>query len=326
MIPTPTPRTGLKTEKFITTVEVLNLEKLENSQNAARNWQSLLDGNLCIGENHEDISPKKFLIQNMSLFKDKGFTNIIMEHFSKEHQTSLDQYFDSQEQELPKNLKDYFEKLDKGHMGKNRSSGFNFTKIVESAKEHQIKIVCAEESHHVYKAVFQGPNRMLILNSRVKQLSEKILSENQNCKWIAFVGTAHVNTSYNIPGICEIIPNVQDLIIIDANDFRKTEMILANQKIEHEFKSYEGDLNPKKFSTSMLWVAQSEGDMKYREDLPETFLEKKSSEISSSSTRLSELFKEPSKTDFPKPKRSPESSPERPETKTLKQEESKKTK
>jgi len=54
----------------------------ENSATSlrSRTWENLLEANFFIGENHKDINPKKFLIQNMKLLADSGYSVIFMEH------------------------------------------------------------------------------------------------------------------------------------------------------------------------------------------------------------------------------------------------------
>ena len=79
-----------------------------------RNWQDLFNGNLCIGENHADIAPKRWIIENMSRLKQEGFTCLILEHFAQdEHQDMMDDFM-LKEQDMDDNLESYIKKLNQG--------------------------------------------------------------------------------------------------------------------------------------------------------------------------------------------------------------------
>lgn len=74
------------------------LVKVSNCDKRARSWENAFAGNLCIGENHDEIAAKKFLIQNMRLLKENGFDILILEHFTQDdHQQMIDNYLRSKE-------------------------------------------------------------------------------------------------------------------------------------------------------------------------------------------------------------------------------------
>ena len=56
--------------------------RLTEEEKQRRPLAELLDGNFCLGEDHEEISPKRFLIENMSTFRERGFSVLFMEHLA----------------------------------------------------------------------------------------------------------------------------------------------------------------------------------------------------------------------------------------------------
>lgn len=89
------------------------------------------------------------------------------------------------------------------------------------SQEHGIEIVDLEEDNKNYKKYEKGPERMVSLNYNAREVitqkEQEFFGANGNAlKWFAFVGSAHLNFLYEVPGICEIIPNVQDVLIADS--------------------------------------------------------------------------------------------------------------
>lgn len=190
---------------------------LTEADKQKRPLAELLNGNFCVGEAHQDISPKRFLIENMSTFKERGFSVLFMEHLA-----------------IDRDLSERLTSLDREYMD-NKSSEYNFTNVVKAAKENGIEIVCLEESNAIYKEYMKGSKRMVSLNYNARKvITEKereVLDNTGNVlKWFAFVGSAHLNTFYGVPGICEIIPNVQDVLITDSGEYPeilKVSMIIS---------------------------------------------------------------------------------------------------
>ena len=176
---------------------------LTEAEKQKRPLAELLDGNFCVGEDHKDISPKRFLIENMPTFKERGFSVLFMEHLAAD-----------------RDLGERLRNLDTFHMD-DQSSEYNFTNVVRSAQKHGIEIVNLEESNEIYKQYKEGPNRMVSLNYNAREViakkEQEFLGDTRNVlKWFAFVGSAHLNYRHGVPGICEIIPNVQDVLIADS--------------------------------------------------------------------------------------------------------------
>jgi hypothetical protein len=177
--------------------------RLTEAEKQRRTLAELLEGNFCVGEAHQDISPKRFLIENMKTFKKSGFSVLFMEHLAAD-----------------RDLDERLSNLDFHYMD-DKSSEYNFTNVVKAAQENEIEIVCLEESNDIYHEYKDGAKRMVSLNYNAREViakkEQEFLEETRNAlKWFAFVGSAHLNTYYGVPGICEIIPNVQDVLIADS--------------------------------------------------------------------------------------------------------------
>ncbi len=175
---------------------------LTEAQKRSRPLAELLDGNFCLGEDHADISPKRFLIENMSKFRERGFSVLFMEHLAADC-----------------NLDERLRNLDSKHM-MIESQEYNFTNVVKAAREHKIEIVNLEESDALYKLYKGGAERMVSLNYNAREViaekeREVLTATGIPLRWFAFVGSGHLNSHYGVPGICEIIPNVQDVLIAD---------------------------------------------------------------------------------------------------------------
>ena len=165
---------------------------LTEAEKQKRPLAELLDGNFCVGEDHKDISPKRFLIENMSTFKERGFSVLFMEHLAAD-----------------RDLGERLSSLDTFHMD-DQSSEYNFTNVVRSAQEHGIEIVNLEEGDEIYKQYKGGPERMVSLNYNAREViaqkEQEFLGANGNAlKWFAFVGSAHLNFRYEVPGICGVV-------------------------------------------------------------------------------------------------------------------------
>ncbi len=197
---------NFSTEDDQVSVRIAEMEeiagKLTEAQKQRRSLAELLDGNFCAGEDHQDISPKRFLIENMSTFKEHGFSVLFMEHLAADRDRS-----------------ERLNSLDSEHMS-NKSSEYNFTNVVRVALEHEIEIVDLEENNEIYKLYKSGAKRMVSLNYNTREVIAKkeqefLKATGTPLKWFAFVGSGHLNSHYGVPGICDIIPNVQDVLIAD---------------------------------------------------------------------------------------------------------------
>jgi hypothetical protein len=176
-----------------------------------------------IGENHVDQSPKQFLIDNMPIFKAQGVTTLYMEHLLHErHQTMLDDWLRSPpEVPMPIELEQYLNYLDKGY---SLTGTATFLGIVKAAKENGIRIVAIDtevtyqlgamntlgtlNDTDVIKKRYQAMNRIAV---------DRFREYNDGEKFVAFIGSGHVSTCLDVPGVSDLLacPNI---VITDVGE------------------------------------------------------------------------------------------------------------
>lgn len=204
----------------------------ENSATSlrSRTWENLLEANFFIGENHKDINPKKFLIQNMQLLADSGYSVIFMEHLWEGLQDDLTGYLDRGGRETPEQLKMGLDRVTEGYLSdaaafletfeknkayKDASETFNYNAIVREAARVGIKVIPLEISEENYKSFPREADRMIYLNSNAVDVVTREVEANPDLKYVGFVGSGHLLQKHGIPGICEAL-GVQDVVIADA--------------------------------------------------------------------------------------------------------------
>jgi hypothetical protein len=92
---------------------------VENSPE--KTWRSLLSNHegVCVGEHHDSLASKKFLVDNMALLKDEGVDTIYLEHiFADTQGEMLKEYFKKDGLEMPLRLARYLESLTAGHFNR----------------------------------------------------------------------------------------------------------------------------------------------------------------------------------------------------------------
>ena len=183
-------------------------------------------GGLIIGESHTDKSPKQFLVDNMHLFKSLGVTILYMEHLLTDpHQGLLDEYLQTPtDAPMPIELKLYLNLLDQEH---DLSGSASFTAVVEAAKRHHIQII-AIDTEATYrlgisdsmKALFDYSSQQQRFRAMNMAMIEKYQTYDQGTNYIAFVGSAHVATYLQTPGISDLL-GCPHIAIYDQNDVKK---------------------------------------------------------------------------------------------------------
>jgi len=205
-------------------------EKNSATSLRSRTWENLLEANFFIGENHKDINPKKFLIQNMQLLADSGYSVIFMEHLWEGLQDDLTGYLDRGGRETPEQLKMGLDRVTEGYLSdtasllelleknkayKDASETFNYNAIVREAARVGIKVIPLEISEENYKSFPREANRMIYLNSNAVDVVTREVAANPELKYVGFVGSGHLLQKHGIPGICEAL-GVQDVVIGDT--------------------------------------------------------------------------------------------------------------
>jgi hypothetical protein len=281
-----------------------------------RPWNRLLEGSLCVGENHSQVQPKKFLIQNMRLFKESGFAVIFLEHFSAlEHQSDIDAFCSAPEAEMPKDLSDYVEGLNEGHMIPDLCKAdyraeielYNFRTLLEAAKAAGIRVVCLEKDMRTYKAIDlkDGDKRRQVfsmvaqerINSWLEEYAKAGGGAAERPKFIVFAGVTHMNTFSKVPGICDLIPDLQDLFIREPREGGKSALEISDLKVRHyvdEDGAEEGIL------ASMMWTSVPGEEMVYDPELPGRISAKRDSPAYSVH-KMSILPADPASMTFPNP-------------------------
>ena len=209
-------------------------------------FSELLGNNFIIGETHQHTSPKKFLIQNMSLLKDRGFNTLFLEHLcTREHQGPLNDLYNSPAQQLPEKFKNYLIGQDKG-FDHGHNAEYGFLKLVESAIDNGVKIIALEANMAIYKGELDlglldirephrkagtkrtgrlniielpckaGPPRTALLNYIAAHRIKEYAQNNPGKKWFSLVGEGHVNTRNDMPGIADLI-NSAGIVCGDIN-------------------------------------------------------------------------------------------------------------
>jgi|GEM_PF-2794023 len=244
-------------------------QKATAQQKEDISWERLLEKSICIGEAHSKIAPKKFLIENMGLFKKNGFDVIFMEHLSQREDSSSLKRYENLNEEMPQELRARLAKLDEQFQSElypEEWDKYNFTKIVEAAKQNGIKVIPLEESEESYQFSKNGPMRAAILSLSAKNVIDQFNKPGQGGKWLALVGSAHLNRCRDIPGICEIVDNAQDLLITDANEDNKVflpPLRVCQVPTETLAASYEVDGSERFLNVSMSLIIDPRSDMSY---------------------------------------------------------------
>jgi hypothetical protein len=163
---------------------------------------------MIIGESHNSIASKKFLIDNMENYQKNGVETLYMEHLQSDiHQADLDKYYQSGE--MPNNLKTFLETQDRQHHT-DRKKRYTFIEIVKAAYKNKIRIVAIDCSESYIIRELQDTHSKGTNNIRIKifnYYSTKTINHDQakkSSKWVALVGNTHTNTYNGIPGVAEL--------------------------------------------------------------------------------------------------------------------------
>lgn len=186
-------------------------------------------GGLVIGESHQSIASKRFLIDNMQALAHDGVDTLYMEHLLTDlHQAELNAA--PRSGRLPDTLQDYLRDMDVGHRT-DPSGRYTFTQLVQAAHREGIQVRaldCAasyrlegiEDRYQV-----GGTLRQQVFSyyaSRVINAHRALPSQG---KWIALVGDTHASTYKRIPGLAQL-HNTTALRIVDAGAGQQTNITL----------------------------------------------------------------------------------------------------
>jgi hypothetical protein len=172
---------------------------------------NLLEGNFFVGEDHENVSPKRFLIENMKALKTAGFTTLFLEHLFYENQQELDTYCKGKSSaKIPTStaadlsVQDERVNAGKGHEAENQR--YNYTELVKAAKAAGIRVVAIDSRYEYLK--FSGhtkgeygviENRQRAMNHMAFEVIRQEMRARPKEKWIGLVGETHLREL--IPGV-----------------------------------------------------------------------------------------------------------------------------
>ncbi len=194
-------------------------------------WSNIFDHNLVIGEVHHHLTPKRFLIENMGLLKEKGYNVIFLEHIDQ-------QEYGSDLRSLQNNIfsdkiRDKLSRMDSGfmeHLRDDLKTIYNFTAVVNAAMKHGIEVVGLDVDEENWRKYKSGEYRMCYFNDNARNVildkgKEYKNNQKKDPKWLCLVGSGHLKTRYGIPGICDII-DVQALLVTDATNDKCDPIVL----------------------------------------------------------------------------------------------------
>jgi len=193
---------------------------------------------LVIGETHDSVASKRELIKNMKKLKAQGVSTFYMEHICADsHGKALSEYMSAPKgSPMPARLKTYLDMQTEGQSGPGQklNSQYNFTTLVESAKDAGLEVVALDTAKTYATSLDNSENtRTKVMNYYA---AEKIRLHQPEGKWIAFVGSAHATTYEGVPGLAEL-HGVRSLVIDDDG-------IKSKPSIEINVKGYRGKINP----------------------------------------------------------------------------------
>jgi hypothetical protein len=169
----------------------------------------LLKESLWAGEDHEDSAAKKFLVDNMLILKEAGYTTLFMEHLFYEDQGELDKYFATPHALIPPrtkaSLEDQDQRIRRDGISKERLQKYCFTGVLAAAKAAGIRVVGIDERFE-YRPSCQGTREEGVMRSRQEsmnflahQIITREISLGRTTKWIGFVGETHLKQI--LPGV-----------------------------------------------------------------------------------------------------------------------------
>ncbi|WP_447652019.1 dermonecrotic toxin domain-containing protein [Pseudomonas abietaniphila] len=208
---------------------------------------------MVIGEFHNSIGSKKFIMENLPLLAEQNVKTLYMEHLLVDlHQADLDRFFETGL--MSKRLLHDLKQLDRGHQT-DPAKIFTFEKLVIQAQRHGIEIRaidCATSYHLKGIPHTRSTTRQQMMNffaSRTIRRHQEVIGQH---KWVALVGNSHSNTyANNIPGLAElegaigirlndVLPGTSRGIAPDAGEHvrlplsSKTEFLKGDFRIEME--------------------------------------------------------------------------------------------
>lgn len=158
---------------------------------------------IAIGEYHSSIASKKFIIENIDVLHKNGVRTLYLEHLQTDmHQDDLDGFFKTGVMSV--RLQNFITELDlmfeTDWLGR-----YTFMTLIKTAQKRKIRITAIDSfvSYYGIPPSSGSTDRVALMN----YYSHLLINVNQlhhQSKWIALVGSAHINTFEGVPGLADL--------------------------------------------------------------------------------------------------------------------------
>nr|WP_283189989.1 membrane-targeted effector domain-containing toxin [Pseudomonas sp. PMCC200344] len=160
---------------------------------------------LVIGESHDSVGSKQFLVENMSVLRKQKVKTLYMEHLLTDfHQADLDVF--NRTGVMSEDLESYLKDLDAG-FSTDPSEQFTFEQVVRTAQKNHVRVQAIDCLASYRSTGIQGAN----INFRQKMMNffaRQVIGADQTARgahrWVALVGNSHANTYAGVAGVSEL--------------------------------------------------------------------------------------------------------------------------
>lgn len=172
---------------------------------------------LVIGESHNCVASKQFLIDNMGQLARQNVRTLYMEHLLTDlHRVDLDAF--AKTGIMPPKLEAYLQYLDWGHHT-DTTGRYTFLNLVKTANKYRLRIRAIDCMTSYRVAGIPDPHGT-VREKMMNYFAFTVINADRTAlgggKWVALVGNAHANTFNQVAGVAEL-EGVIGLRIIDVN-------------------------------------------------------------------------------------------------------------
>lgn len=168
---------------------------------------------IAVGEYHSSIASKKFIIENIDELHKNGVRTLYLEHLQTDmHQDDLNIFFKNGI--MSARLKNFIIEMD-SMFETDRLGRYTFMALIKTAQQRKIRITAIDSfvSYYGIPPSSGTTDRVALMNYYSHLLINKNQLHHQN-KWIALVGSAHINTFEGVPGLADL----NGVVSIRVND------------------------------------------------------------------------------------------------------------
>ncbi|MCI4239572.1 hypothetical protein F6X50_20550 [Dickeya dianthicola] len=178
------------------------------SRNGFSALEEMFSGNVCIGEVHQHLAARKFLLANMATFSQKGYTHLFLEHVMRDkycHSLQVQPRQDIRENTDYKRVMAYL----RGEALHDDESSIR--SLVEAALSFRIKVVFFDTFlSYKHPKLYGEGKRQLVMNYQAIQAIREEQRSSAHFKWLALLGNSHLDfwevtlqdqSPFMIPGV-----------------------------------------------------------------------------------------------------------------------------